>query len=242
MLIYLMPTAFYSAVGYNGSWELFALNYLLILVATFSIYEYGYIFNDTVTIHQEQQPAIRLYVYNTQHFYKWRPLIITSRFLYASIALCTLYYLNSFAASSIAISLVVMSTLFAIYNNWRSRYNVWIYPLLVCSRYVPFMLLGEQNWLLYALLFVSFPLLNALERFSMPKYRWPLMRRIIPNEETKTRFRVCYYLIALAIICLVLYLNGRSLILVIPICILTIYRLSLLFWLKRYTPQNYLNG
>ena len=225
MLIYLMPTAFYSAVGYTGSWTLFAINYILILLAVFSIYECGYIANDTLSIRHEEQPAIRLYDYNFAHFERNKALIFSTRIGYSLIALLALYALNGYeTALRVGLSILVMAVLFGIYNRWRSRYNVWLYPFLVCSRYVPFMLLIPHPWEVWLLLFLSFPLLNALERFSMPRYRWPLMRKLIPSEESKTLFQ------------------GYTYILLIPIMILCLYRVALVFWLKKHKPENYLNG
>ena len=53
-LIYLFPTCYYSALTYQGDWCAFAVNYLLILLATFSLYELGYILNDTMGICREK--------------------------------------------------------------------------------------------------------------------------------------------------------------------------------------------
>ena len=243
MLLYLMPTAFYSAVSYSGSWTLFAINYLLILIATFSLYESGYIYNDTFSIRHEQQPAIRLYESNFAHFGRWSAVIFGIRVLYSLSALGMLYWLNGTERCGyVALSIAVMTLFFAIYNHWRNRYNVWFYPFLVCSRYVPFMLLYDTGIMPYILLFVSFPLLNAMERFSMPRFRWPLMRTLIPTEESKTLFRALYYPIVLLVLCSVFYCFALPYTWLIPIGILTIYRLSLFFWLKRHSATNYLNG
>ena len=243
MLLYLMPTAFYSAVSYSGSWTPFAINYLLILIATFSLYESGYIYNDTCSIRHEQQPALRLYESNFAHFGRWSAVIFGIRVLYSLSALGILYGLNGTERCGyVALSIAVMTLFFAIYNHWRNRYNVWFYPLLVCSRYVPFLLLYDTGTMPYILLFVSFPLLNAMERFSMPRYRWPLMRTLIPTEESKTIFRAIYYIVAILIIGIFLYAKGYNYILLTPIMILCLYRWVLVFWLKKHRPENYLNG
>ena len=243
MLIYLMPTAFYSAVGYTGSWPLFALNYGLILLAVFSIYECGYIANDTLSIRHEQRPTIRLYEYNFAHFERHKASIFASRIGYSLLALLALYALNGYETTlRTAFSILVMTLLFGIYNCWRSRYNVWLYPFLVCSRYIPFMLLVPHPWEVWLLLFLSFPLLNALERFSMPRYRWPLMRKLIPSEESKTLFRAVYYSVVLLLTFLLVQAKGYTYTLLIPIMILCLYRVALVFWLKKHKPENYLNG
>ena len=242
MMIYWMPTAFYSAIGYTGSWGLFVLNYFLILFATFSLYECGYIYNDTIAIHHEEQPAIRLYAHNFDHFARRHSLILGCRLSYSIAALTALYILNGFTAWRVAAAVGVMCLCFAIYNRCRGRNNVWLYPLLVCSRYIPFMLLYEQTGLTYLLLFLSFPLLNALERFSMPRYRWPFMRRLIPNEPAKTHFRVAYYALVLIIGCPIHYAIQQPLWLLSPILILGIYRCGLALLVRKHSLTNYLNG
>ena len=244
MLLYLMPTAFYSAWGYNGSWSLWTANYLLVLLAVFSLYEFGYIYNDTRAIRNEELPAIRLYRRNFLHFDRWHGVILGVRILVSAAALSALYYLNANNERFwfVAASILLMCLCFSIYNCWRNKYNVWFYPILVCSRYIPFLLLYELSWLPYLLLFLSFPLLNALERFSMPRHRWPGMRRLIPDEQSKTRFRVVYYMLTLIFTATALYGSGLSLGLVLPFGILFVYRLALLVWVRRHTPENYLNG
>lgn len=243
MLIYLMPTAFYSAIGYTGSWGLFALNYGLILLAVFSLYECGYIANDTLSIRHEQQPAIRLYDYNFVHFERYKAVIFGARLSYSLLTLLALYALNGYEATlHIALSILVMVSLFGIYNRWRSRYNVWMYPFLVCSRYIPFMLLTPHPWEIWVLLLLSFPLLNALERFSMPRYRWPLMRILIPTEESKTIFRVVYYGIVALMTTAFGLIASVPCTWFIPLYIFFAYRALLALWLRKHQPENYLNG
>lgn len=244
MLIYLMPTAFYSAIGYTGSWGLFALNYGLILLAVFSLYELGYIVNDTIAIRRESQPAIRLYDYNFAHFERHKETIFCVRLLYTVLSMTILDLLNGGLGTNytVGFSITLMFGLFALYNRWRSRYNVWLYPFLVCSRYIPFMLLTPHPWEVWLLLFLSFPLLNALERFSMPRYRWPLMKRLIPTEESKTLFRAAYYCLLSLIATPIFIWAERPLMWLTPIYILCIYRIALAWYLRTHTPENYLNG
>lgn len=244
MLLYIMPTAFYSAIGYSGSPIMFGINYLLVLIAVFSLYEYGYIVNDTLSILREDQPAIRLYEHNFVHFSRWKSLILIARLGYAIMAMVLLYTLNGDSVHTVQVELSIafMCLCFAVYNRWRNRYNVWFYPVLVCSRYIPFMLLYQQGWLPYVLLLISFPLLNALERFSMPRYRWRCMKRLIPDESSKTRFRVVYYALFLPLSCFVVYELEQPIWLISPIAVLFVYRLALLLWLKKHPLTNYLNG
>ncbi len=216
LLLYILPTAFYS--------HLDVLSYTLVLFATFTLYELEYIFNDTVAVQHESQPSLRLTDTQTAYFFAHRYLIIFTRLLITSLCLALLSLLHSFTPSLLC-ALAIMLILFTYYNRWRNRYNVFLYIWLVCSRYLPFMCLGAHSGIDYILLFVSYPLLIGLERFSMPNYRWPFMRRLIPNEEAKARFRVAYYVLALLVLVPYCYLTGLSLYALLPIGVLAFYRI-----------------
>ena len=238
-----MPTAFYSFITYHGAWPAFVVNYLLVLLAVFSLYELGYILNDTIAIHKEEQPAVRLYPHNFEHFSHYRHLIVLARFCYALIALALLYWID---ASRLTIpqvtNILAVPVIFAIYNSWRSKQNVWLYPVLVFSRYLPFMLLYNIDGWAILMLFVSFPLVNMMERFSMPQYRFPVMRKLIPTEESKTVFRLVYYLAVMWLPLLLPLPITKKYIYMIPLEILCFYRLMLYFIVKHRRPTNYLNG
>lgn len=236
LLIYILPTAFYSTLTFHGPLAVFVCNYLLTLVAAFSLYELGYIANDTIAIRREAQPAIRLYPHNFAHFGKYRVCIYLARLLYAAIALV---FIPSLACR---IAIIAILPVFALYNRWRNHYNVWLYPVLVFSRYLPFMLIYDFDWLATLMLFLSFPFVNMLERFSMPRYRFPLMRALIPSEDSKTAFRVCYYAALVVILLPIAFTSAMDFRLLIPIAVLFLYRLALLVMVKYYHPKNYLNG
>lgn len=244
MLIYIMPTAFYSWLTYEGAWLPFIANYLLVLLAVFSLYELGYIFNDTVAIRHEQQPAIRLYKYNFAHFDRYRWWISAVRIAYAVLALRCLAFNcspRSWSFWLVCVAVTAILPVFTLYNRWRSKDNVWLYPVLVFSRYLPFMLLYRIDGWAILLLWLSFPLVNWLERFSMPVYRFPFMQRLIPNEKSKTIFRVAYYVVLF--IPSVLFCPPQiSRLYFLPIDILCCYRLIIYFYTLHHSPKNYLNG
>ena len=218
LLLYILPTAFYSGLT--------TLSYLLVLFATFSLYELGYIFNDTVAVRRETNPSLRLTEDQTAYFFAHRWTILATRLFIAAACLGILSTVHHTSyIVHLSLSLVIMLALFAIYNRWRNRYNVFLYVWLVFSRFIPFMCLDPHSDLDYILLFVSYPLLIGLERFSMPAYRWSFMRPLIPNEETKAVFRVAYYFIALVILAPYCYFTHVSVYALAPIALLALYRI-----------------
>ena len=244
LLIYVFPTFFYAAFAAGSvSWE-FAGNYLLILLATFSMYELGYIHNDTFATRHEKQPAIRLYEENTQHFYRhWRQ-IFALRIVLITLCLIGILLYNEFVIESglTVVSILFIAPVFAVYNYWRNRYNVLLYPILVFSRYIPFLIVYNADFYLYLLLFFSFPCCNMLERFSMPQHRFPVFRRLIPAEQSKTLFRVFYYLVITLVLIPFVLCYRLSAWLLLPFFVLFLYRLALFFITRRYQPRNYLKG
>ena len=224
LLLYILPTAFYSSMGYTGDAWSFALQYTLVLIATFTLYETGYIFNDTLAIRREEHPSLRLNESETAYFFAHRWSIVLTRLLIAAICLCALFPIINYQLSIINYQLLML-VLFALYNRWRNRYNVFLYVWLVFSRFVPFMCLSEHGAFDYILLFVSYPLLIGLERFSMPSYRWGLMGKLIPDEPSKARFRAAYYCLALVILVPYCLCSGRTLYPLTPIAILAVYRI-----------------
>lgn len=244
-LIYLLPTFFYSALMSGGlSWA-FLLDYILLLVAVFSLYEVGYIFNDTFATQREEDPAIRLYSNNLDYFYRHYRLIFGVRIVPAICLLGCLLILHPTPLWLITTLLAVLILpLFLGYNLCRSRYNVFLYPLLVFSRYLPFVLpyatTGNAWNILW--LFLSFPLLNALERFSMPRYRYPILRLLMPTEDSKSLFRVVYYTLLSGIATLIMVLLQEGILPLIPIYILGIYRIGVYLLTRFYHPKNYLQG
>lgn len=222
LLLYILPTAFYAAVGYTGTPASYILHYTLVLLATFTLYELGYIFNDTLAIRRESKPSKRLNENEINWFLAHKWSIIITRVLIAALCLFALSF--DCPILPVGIAILTMCGLFAVYNRWRNKYNVFLYIWLVFSRYLPFMMLCAHSWRDYLLLFLSYPLLIGIERFSMPNYRWPLMKKIMPDEPSKARFRAGYYTVVLIATSAALYLTEQPLVLLIPIGILWVYR------------------
>ncbi len=239
MLIYLLPVFWYSYLATDSMSYVFVLNFMLILLSVFTLYETGYIHNDTFATMHEERPAIRLYEHNLTYFYSHWKQIFLIRILYADIALAAFLLVNGITVATALTTacILIVPFLFFVYNTWRQRYNVLLYPVLVFSRYIPFLLLYDAGWQLYLLMFLSFPCINMLERFSMPSYRFAFMKRILPDEDSKTLFRVLYYLVVTPV--LLFFFSPFKL---IPFFILGVYRISILVLLRFYRPRNYLQN
>ena len=252
-LIYLFPTLYYSYFLASPCTELgmFIVNYLLILFSAFGIYEMGYIYNDTIAILSEPNPTIRLYSSNFQYFSTHKRQIFAVRSTITLACLLALAAVNRLSEEILLTicAILLIAPLFLSYNICRSKLNVWLYPVLVFSRYWVFLLPYYQEpefSLVVLMLFISFPLLNAIERFSMPRHRFPIVRRLIPDEKSKTRIRVVYYAVVVLISLVVEYSVGPQwstwLRYMTPVILMLCYRLAIALLTHFVTPKNYLNG
>lgn len=230
------------AVG-TFTWSLVGM-FALQLIGIFSLYEFGYIHNDSVAVLNESNPTLRLSE-QEQNF-------CTSQ-LYSILAVRMLLCIGCQAVLiashpndilwwvSASLSVLVIP-IFLMYNYWRSRSNVFAYAVLVCARYIPLLLpyLNNSNLRFAELLLISYPLLIAIERFSIRRYRYPIIRQIIRTEEDKTWFRVAYYLLVSALLTALYNIKGLPYVELTPIYILSLYRLFILVLTQIYTPKHYL--
>lgn len=249
LFIYLMPCAFYGWLWQSCDMS-GAPVFVLVTLAVVTIYELGYIFNDTVAIHKEHQPAIRLYEENMVYFRRHAWGITAARAGMSAAFLAALPAVSPYAMYTIA-AVIAIIPIFVLYNLWRGKWNVLLYPVLLFSRYVPFLVAYGSPAGAYVLLFLSVPCLNMIERYSMPRYRFALIRLIIPDEKAKTMFRVWYYAVVIALLYIVWYcapslfgnmpLKGFALMLV-PFYLLLGYRAAIALITRYRTPRNYLNG
>lgn len=239
MLIYLLPVFWYSWMAATNINTAFIVTCFCILIAVFSLYEAGYIHNDTFATRKELNPTLRLAANNLSYFYSHYKSIFFFRLLYSSLALTTIFIIDGLNKFSVltALSIAFVPILFFFYNHWRNKYNVFLYPLLVFSRYLPFLLPYDPDCKLVLLLFFVFPFPNMIERFSMPKYRFRIVRYFLPRESSKTIFRTLYYIIVVAILSFVL--SHEEL---LPFYILAVYRTLLLVITRFYSPKRYLQG
>lgn len=229
----------------NGAftWSLLG-TFAVQVLGIFSLYEFGYIHNDSVAVQHEDCPTLRLSDQESVFCLRHLRSILCSRILLALVCQAILIGLHPndrmwWIAG--ALSMLVLPV-FLIYNNWRSRSNVLWYAVLICARYVPFLIpyLHAENVRLLGLLLISYPLIIAIERLSIRRYRYPIIRCIIRQEEDKTWFRVVYYMLVSVLLSATYYIHELPYVELIPIYTLTIYRLFILVLTRIYIPKHYL--
>jgi hypothetical protein len=221
VMIYFVPL-FLIIVAFNPVLDT-TIYYQLILatVGTYTLYELGYIQNDTVTIRNETEPTLRLDELQQEYVSDYWLVILLVRLLivaillgYLSTAAGFLYYL---------FSLFLVALVFPLYNRRRGAINAALHPLLVIARYCGPLLLvmPEVAVFLYGLL--MFPLINGLERARQPRYGLGVLQHLWFADGHSGRWG--YYLLMLVFwsgVCLVL---DFALLTVLPLAYMFVYRL-----------------
>jgi len=229
----MVPTLGYSLLLQQTIHWTTIWSYVLLAIAVVSYYELGYIFNDTYTTKRELRPTIRLSERQSAYVYQHVSSIVATRLVWVLGLLCTYGIFNSWSGNSILtiFGVLLLIPIFSLYNHLRGLPAVLFYPVLVGWRYVVFLLpvWGNDHWLAVAtLLLLSYPIEIGIERYSMPQHRYGWMATIIPDEQSKQKFRAYYYLTILCVL-LPIWLHHPAW--CIPILCIGIYR-----WM-RYAPK-----
>lgn len=244
VLLYVMPTLYFALLSANFSLDILP-TYLIGLVMIYTLYEMGYIQNDTEAIKREIKPSLRLWDRNFDFYNRHKLSIYTTRVTIVLILSTLLLLLHGTTTSTILflISVWSITLIYQVYNSGRNRWGLFLFVLLQISRYMPYMLLFYPNISpkICLLLFCSFPLCNIMERSSHPRFGIRFSQLIIPNDQFLTTFRVLYYLLACITLLFLYFLNIISLIdCPVYICFL-LYRIAILILIKsKYRPKNYL--
>lgn len=196
------------------------------------LYEYGYIYNDAVSTRLETNPTSRLTPAQLRYFTSHSTSVTLSRitgFIICMLITC-LALPSPHTLCAIAVA-TLCPILFLLYNHWRSHCNVLLYLPLVASRFLPFAWLSchDITPVIAVLIVLVYPLEIWLERFSIEKYRFRFIRKIISGEQDKPRFRAIYYIFVTSLVAIFLHHCHLTLLLLLPFILFTLYRVT--YWI-----------
>lgn len=195
---YLIPTFFCYFLAGN-SLNLAIDNYFLIILLTYTLYETGYIQNDTETIKKEKDPTLRLSLSEIAYYEKNRKAVIGIR-LFIAILLSTLLMINcSFSIGSVvavtgswAILLVYL-----IYNSVRGHMSFVLHFFLLLLRYstATLMFIPNVSWIVFVLCITIFPLPMLMEILRKGKFgiHYNFTKIYLNDYEKRHIFRIKYY-------------------------------------------------
>lgn len=246
VLIYPVPVGFvcYSA-GDVIEFQQFAVMFLLSIVVFNTIYEIGYIVNDTVTINKEHNPEIRISENEIKSLsVNWKKIAL-GRVAFSIVLVAIIYYLDMVYSSDLNIlafiSLVSLeSGFFYLHNTIRSKWNVITFFMLSFGKYVSPLVLFVSTNNLCAYLLISlfmFPVLRAIEHSTKVRYG---IKPLIDFVGVIDDFRVKYYAIMFIILLALSFLyrshlkNDSPMIVALTVFgYFLVYRIASLYMVKK---------
>ncbi|WP_158860511.1 wbuO protein [Lunatibacter salilacus] len=178
------------------------LGFVIGFIAWMAIYEIGYLENDSITIHKEKFPNLRIDTDRINFIRSNLKTIVVLRVILFGILVGANWATNLWTISQCGwfIGWVLMGRLFfSLHNSLRSRINILTYFGLCVTKYFvfPFLLLGMDYGLEpYVVILLTFPLLRTLEHAVKPKYQLVTLQQVVEGLDT---FRLGYYAFALLI-------------------------------------------
>lgn len=207
---------------------------LLAMLATYTLYELGYMDNDTRTVRRESAPTERLRDDEKAFYERARWFIVTLRLVIAfgaCFAITALVPANAGGKLIFSLGLLGILTVFPAYNSVRGRVNLPLHFVLVLCRFcLPGMVLvSSDHWTYFGLMIVAFPLINLMERAGEPRYGLPVFGPVLKYRHWS---RVIYYLVATAIALVILSASGSSITAAVTLGYFFVYRLLSPFILR----------
>lgn len=179
IIIYFVPILVIATIfGGNDAFLTFCL-----IASVYSVYEFGYIFNDSLTILKESSPTLRV----SEEFSTFVRMNIYKLFI---LRLFQSYILGYIAVGNICLFYILpIIILYFFYNNIRSRVNLFLHFFLVLFRYsFPIYVLSGLSF--FWLSIFLFPVPNLIERSTEIRFNFKFLIRLRPYIDL---FRVFYY-------------------------------------------------
>lgn len=164
----------------------------LLLMGFYSLYEIGYIYNDTETTKREIEPTLRLAHEDSTYYENNKIAIYTLRLIFfLMIALFCISSNKSKRIDLYFVACIVELIVFLIYNNVRGRWSIPVFFLLETGKYLPFSVCHPQHmdWRLMIVIMAIYAIPNTIERLSFPRYKLKIMMNLFPVRESYLKFR-----------------------------------------------------
>ena len=171
------------------------LAYLALLFAFYTLYEIGYIYNDTETTKKEAAPTLRLSNTDIDYYEDNKIKIYGTRGgLFVLFAILG-YFISTNSNTLIVYTLCLFELLvFQIYNHIRGRMSIPIFSLLEIFKYVPFAFISYEQLDLgmWMGILALYAIPNTIERLSFPRYNYQFFMNLLPSKKSYLYFRVLY--------------------------------------------------
>jgi len=211
IFIYIIPTfTLVYLMARESSLFLICVVYSLIVLAVYSIYEAGYIQNDTETIKIETYPTLRLSKEQLEFYEKHKNSIYLIRIslgiLLASFALA-LVNPSKEQVFLVFSALSVIGLVYFVYNQVRNTFTLFLLFMLVSLRYItPLLIFHTQELQFYLwLIILLYPVLNLLDwtyKKRFKQYTLPFDKPVV---------RISYYaLLSIVFGCFIYFTSAEQ--------------------------------
>jgi hypothetical protein len=236
-----LPLLFVSAFFFDGSFVDLVPAYLLTRMAFVSLYEIGYIENDTVTIKHEPGAQSRLLAEDHRFFDTHYSLVIALKaavMLASFVLLVALDRVRDLELNlpAFAVCLALTWSVFALHNRVRSRANIGTVLMLLWLKYGASFLLFARPADYPAAIGIAltlFPIAGTIEYASKPHFNLAWAIRI--NQDIDA-FRVKYYLVLVVLTLIAAVVQPGQRVwpfLVMIAAYLLLYRIACLYMVRR---------
>lgn len=189
---FLILFLYYGASGISEQ----LINFMLAFTAMYSVYEIGYLQNDTFTVKIENEPSYRLKKEQRDYVERYALLLIAFHFGEAVVLAVILYIRQTPYLWSFVLMLCMLYVAYAFYNSFRNKSNIIAIFFVLLGKYcaVPMLFIPlKGNAVYYITLILAIPLYRTIE-MAMAAKRYGLNVRIF-SPSCIDRTRVIYYLI-----------------------------------------------
>ncbi len=178
------------------------LLYFLAISLIYTLYEVGYIQNDTETIKKEIHPTLRLNPEQLAYYEQKKYVIYAVRFLTAVVLSAFIVHDTGLSAGSILFlaSTWFLIPLYLLYNRMRNRWNLVLHFFLLSLRYsaVLFLFVPEMPDSVLVFSVLIYPLPTILQLCAKGKFGFKKNLFYLKNYNDRYRFRLKYYLLLTA--------------------------------------------
>lgn len=190
---HIIPTLFLYMVSSNCNTSSI-IDYILLLVMFYTLYETGYIYNDTETVKREKEPSLRLDTSEMGYYNNNRRIIYLFR-LILSFILSVCIILHGGLRFALSMGLMFLeAVIFFAYNNLRGRSSLPVFFILEMFKYLPFALVVPENAdvLIFIITMCIYPIPNTIERLAFRRYGFTTMINALPTKKSYLLFRIIY--------------------------------------------------
>jgi len=177
IFIYIVPTfTLFVLMAEKSPLVIVSLSYISVILAIYSIYEAGYMQNDTETIKFEINPTLRLSNEQLKYYEEYKSIIyfirIVFTFLFCMVAL-VLIDSSREQIFLILSALIMIGITYYFYNQIRNIFTLLLLFVLVSLRYMtPLLLIYEEEWKFYLVLVILlYPVLNLFDWLYKPQFK-----------------------------------------------------------------------